>query len=46
MCEGKIKAELPIDGVLIMRRWLDPTERREIEKELSDSFQSIGIYPS
>ncbi|KAM7456267.1 hypothetical protein BLSTO_02979 [Blastocystis sp. subtype 1] len=40
-----IKAKLPVDGVLIMRRWLDPAERREIEKELSDSFQPIGVYP-
>ena len=31
--------------MLIMRRWLDPAERREIEKELSDSVQPIGVYP-
>lgn len=31
-----------MDGVLIMRRWLDPVERREIQKALGSSFELIG----
>ena len=28
-----------------MRRWLDPVERREIQKALSNTFELIGTYP-
>lgn len=31
-------------GALIMRRWLDPVERREIENTLADRFDLIGVY--
>ena len=29
-----------------MRRWLDPVERREIQKALSKTFELIGTYPT
>ena len=40
MCQ--IEHKIPLDGVLIMRRWLDPVERREIQKALGSSFELIG----
>lgn len=41
----KIQHRLRLDGVLIMRRWLDPVERKEIEKALGKNFKLLGKYP-
>lgn len=41
----QIQHRLRLDGVLIMRRWLDPVERKEIEKALGKSFKLLGTYP-
>ena len=30
------------NGMLIMRRWLDPVERKEIEKTLGKEFELMG----
>lgn len=41
----QIQHRLRLDGVLIMRRWLDPVERKEIEKALGKNFKLLGTYP-